>query len=582
MDPVAEIQSLRFTPRTTAWKHVQKFEKLLRDGFHSVSDSQKWSMFANTIPVDGSSRNAWSGKSGPTPHEWLQDLKQRWIHENPPCEDANCHDCANDTMSYDYLKSSFLDFWGGDDRPSRRPLSHGSHSHHNSPTRSFSLPPRSSIDSSSDTESTAPTPRSLVAHSRVPSSVPTPPEDPVSEPEIVETKTSISINTDSLNGGNQIVLSISDNKKKPRRTNTKPSIPLSTDSGADDSRPSSPADNYRDRDRRPHPRAIEAPPRNTQIIDAAPPHALDLYHPSTSSTTSTPSRPTTPPPPPLRPRLLEGKIIAITGSSRGIGRALALGFAREGAHIIAHYYTPPSSSKAASSSANEDIISLCVSIRSLGQSCTLVSGDISDPQTSTNIIAKALDVHGRLDIAVSNAGICGFAELLDVDPATVRRHVEVNYLGAFWFLQAAGRQFRQQWLAAPADERNAEYAILAIASPSAGGNLFSLGAGAMETREAHFSATQAAVRELVRSAAVGLAKYGVRCNTLAPGITQTGLVREVCEETGRRRWVEERTPGGRVGVPGDVVGMAVGLVSSLGRWVSGQEVRVDGGASAVW
>jgi NAD(P)-dependent dehydrogenase (short-subunit alcohol dehydrogenase family) len=107
----------------------------------------------------------------------------------------------------------------------------------------------------------------------------------------------------------------------------------------------------------------------------------------------------------LRPRLLEGKVCAITGASRGIGRAIALGFAREGAHIIAHYWGTKSDP------ANEEIVSLCVDIRSLGQGCTIVFGDISDPRTSENIVRRAVETYGRLDVAVGNAGMMWYVSL---------------------------------------------------------------------------------------------------------------------------------------------------------------------------
>lgn len=127
-----------------------------------------------------------------------------------------------------------------------------------------------------------------------------------------------------------------------------------------------------------------------------------------------------------RPRLLDGKICAITGASEGqksriyicyldsadilagIGRAIALGMAKEGAQIVAHYWG------AAGSSANDDIVSLCVEIRSLGQGCSILFGDISDPRTSENIVKKAVEAYGRLDVVVANAGICWTGNFLDV------------------------------------------------------------------------------------------------------------------------------------------------------------------------
>jgi hypothetical protein len=311
-------------------------------------------------------------------------------------------------MSFDHLKNSFLDRWGAEDRLSRR---------HGPPSRSYTMPPQSNADSGSETESIAPT--AIIPHSAVhlPPAAPTPPNEPVSE--FQETKTQISINAD--HGSGQIVLSISENKQKKNRK----SHQLST-SSSPGSRSASPS-------RHPHHRAIEAAPHGpgpVQVIEANPepvgeramelrsPHSPDLHAPRSPDPHSpqdgrmemykpaAPESPPTPPvesepqPPPMRPRLLEGKVCAITGASRGIGRAIALGFAREGAHIIAHYWGTKSDP------ANEEIVSLCVDIRSLGQGCTIVFGDISDPRTSENIVRRAVETYGRLDVAVGNAGMC--------------------------------------------------------------------------------------------------------------------------------------------------------------------------------
>jgi NAD(P)-dependent dehydrogenase (short-subunit alcohol dehydrogenase family) len=492
-------------------------------------------------------------------------------------------------MSFDYLKSAFLDRWGGEDRPSRR---------NGPPARSYSVPPHSVADSGSETESTAPS--TLVPHSHsavhLPPAAPTPPNEPVSE--IQEMKTQISINAE--HGSGQITLSISDNKQRKRKKNT----PEAIGTEPPDSRSASPS---RLGGHHPH-RQIEAspasprvvggghirggdrshvPPNAVQVIEANPddriPHPdvladrmtqMDLYKPDEVRPPTPPVEPSsppastsTPPPPPLRPRLLEGKVAAITGASRGIGRAIALGFAREGAHIIAHYWGTKSDP------ANEEIVSLCVDVRSLGQGCTIVFGDISDPRTSETIVRRAVETHGRLDIAVGNAGMCWYRDFLDVTPELLQRHVDVNLHGNFYFVQAAARQFKRQFHDLPVDTPKSElpdYSVICVSASASASD-----AGKM----AHYSPTAAGVRELMRSCARGLAGYGVRCNTVAPGIVQTKMVKEVVEDMEIRGRMEKRNPFGRLGVPGDVVGPTVWLASEGARWTTGQEIVVDGGSS---
>jgi L-rhamnose 1-dehydrogenase len=83
----------------------------------------------------------------------------------------------------------------------------------------------------------------------------------------------------------------------------------------------------------------------------------------------------------------------------------------------------------------------------------------------------------------------------------------------------------------------------------------------------------------MRSCAQGLARFGVRCNTLSPGVVQTKMAKEVIEDMEVRGRLEKKNPFGRLGVPTDVVGPAVWLASDMARWTNGQEIVVDGGTS---
>lgn len=604
MDPITELATLKFTPRASAWKHVQKFERLCSQAYPRASDAGKWSLFVKTI--DSNNPNMWP--NGFTPSRWLMDLNDQWIRDNPPCEDPNCHDCKNDAMSFDHLKNSFLDRWAVDERPSSR--------RHGPPSRAYSMPPQS-VDSGSETESTAPTAMIPHSHSSVhlPPAAPTPPNEPVAE--FQETKTQISINAEH---SGQIILSISDNKQRGKAPRKKPQPEHSP---GPESRSGSPANGPR------HPHRLQqieaAPPRHAPVqvieadphgerslqlhggdlqgrnsvdersLDGRPPgpdgrldprydgryedemnsprepgmdDRMDLYKPESPVHPPTPPvEPDTPPPPPLRPRLLEGKVCAITGASRGIGRAIALGFAREGAHIIAHYWGTKSDP------ANEEIVSLCVDIRSLGQGCTIVFGDISDPRTSENIVRRAVETYGHLDVAVGNAGMMWLRDFLDVTPELLRRHVDVNLNGNFYFVQACARQFKRQFHELPVDTPKSElpdYSIICVSSTCV---------GEVGAKVAHFSPTAAGIKELMRSCAQGLARFGVRCNTLSPGVVQTKMAKEVIEDMEVRGRMEKKNPFGRLGVPGDVVGPAVWLASEMARWTNGQEIVVDGGTS---
>lgn len=271
-------------------------------------------------------------------------------------------------------------------------------------------------------------------------------------------------------------------------------------------------------------------------------------------------------PPPLRPRLLEGKICAITGASRGIGRAIALGFAKEGAHIVAHYWGTKSDP------ANEEIVSLCVEIRGMGQGCTIVFGDISDPRTSENIIKRAVETYGTLDVAVGNAGMCWYRDFLDVTPELLRRHVDVNLNGNFYFVQACARQFKAQFHALPIDPKPdpmPDYSLIFISAS---------GAHSGNAHQAHYNPTAAGLVSLMQSTTISLGPYGVRCNALLPGVIQTKMNKEELQDMEKRGRLEKKVPLGRLGLPRDVVGPAVWLAGEGAKYVSGAQIVVDGGA----
>ncbi|KAF8443342.1 hypothetical protein BGX38DRAFT_1095775 [Terfezia claveryi] len=281
----------------------------------------------------------------------------------------------------------------------------------------------------------------------------------------------------------------------------------------------------------------------------------------------------------LRSRLLEGKVAAVTGASRGIGRAMSLGFAREGAHIVAHYWGT------VSDPSNDDIVSLATEIRGMGQRCEVVFGDISDPDTSHKIVHKAVEEFGRLDIGVGNAGMCWFRDFWDITPELMRRHVDVNLNGNMWFVQACARQMKAQYVSATKtalDEDNWEgdgdfqdipdHSLLLVSSTTS---------MTASPAAAHYAASSAGIVSLVQSMAVELGKYGIRCNAILPGTVMTRMVKEGVEDMDRRRGMERGVPLlGRLGRPRDVVGPAIFLAGEQSRYVTGARLAVDGGASA--
>ncbi|KZS96003.1 NAD(P)-binding protein [Sistotremastrum niveocremeum HHB9708] len=252
--------------------------------------------------------------------------------------------------------------------------------------------------------------------------------------------------------------------------------------------------------------------------------------------------------------LLNCKIVAITGSSRGIGKAAALKCAEQGAAgMVLHYYGDEATS--------EEVLSLEDEITKKYR-CDIVSvpGDIADPATSTNIVTRGVEKFGRIDVLVSNAGICPFYDFLSMPREVWARTMAVNLDGSFYVVQAVANQMKSQ--------NPQGGSIIQISSWSAyGGGEF----------QAHYGPTKAGVLSLMQSCAVALGKYGIRCNAILPGTISTEINKEDLANPEKRAYMEKRISLGRLGNPDDVAGPIVFMASDLARYVTGSALLVDGG-----
>ena len=187
-------------------------------------------------------------------------------------------------------------------------------------------------------------------------------------------------------------------------------------------------------------------------------------------------------------------------------------------------------------------------------SVIFVPGDISQPSTSRDLIQKTANTFQRLDIFISNAGICKFEDFLTIEPSLYQSHIAV---------QAAAKQMVQQ-----TDPQGGS--IIAISSISA------LVGGAQQT---HYTPTKAGVLSLMQSTACALGKYNIRCNALLPGTIRTQLNDEDLKDgSDKKTYMEERIPLSRLGRPDDMAGPALFLACpELSGYVTGSSLLVDGG-----
>jgi L-rhamnose 1-dehydrogenase len=247
-------------------------------------------------------------------------------------------------------------------------------------------------------------------------------------------------------------------------------------------------------------------------------------------------------------KLLEGKTVLVTGGSTGIGRAAAIGAAQHGANVAINYV-----------SSHDKAHSCIAEIEALGQRGMAIKGDVALPETATDFVARAVAEFGRVDVMVSNAGICPFHAFLDMPVETVERTFRVNLHGAYFMVQAAANQMVKQGDGG---------AIVAVSSISA------LVGGEFQT---HYTPTKAGVHSLMQSAAIALGKHNIRCNSVLPGTILTEINKDDLADEEKRKYMEARTPLGRLGMPEDLAGPIVFLASDMAAYVTGAALLVDGG-----
>ncbi|KAJ4294678.1 hypothetical protein N0V88_004908 [Collariella sp. IMI 366227] len=235
--------------------------------------------------------------------------------------------------------------------------------------------------------------------------------------------------------------------------------------------------------------------------------------------------------------LLAGKTAIITGGTTGIGRAIALAFLAQGCHVAVNHLDLPSDTPHLTS-----LLTEASSLKAANPSATIgrlahLPGDVRDPETGPKLVAFALAEFntGRLDVCVSNAGICTFASLLDnLTPDLFANTVRTNLDGAFYVVQAAARQMAR-------GQSPPGGSIIGVSSISA-----LVGGG----EQVHYTPTKAGVLSLMQSSAVALGRYGIRCNALLPGTVRTQLNEEDLGDEGKRGYMEGRIPLGRIGSRG--------------------------------
>jgi glucose 1-dehydrogenase len=249
---------------------------------------------------------------------------------------------------------------------------------------------------------------------------------------------------------------------------------------------------------------------------------------------------------------LAGKVAFITGASRGIGRAVALAMAADGADIILNYYLEQSEAEAVA----EDV-------RKLGRRVVTVEADVSDHEALDRAVDRGVAELGSLDIAVANAAYSDRELFYEADLKGFHRTVDVTMWGAFYTLRAAARVMIAQ---------NRGGAIVLVSSP--------LAEVAMP-RSMAYNMSKAAVDQMARTAAIELVDHRIRVNIVHPGWVDTPGERKFASDD-KLREAAPKLPWKRLAQPEEIARMIAFLCDPKSDYVTGSTFRIDGGYTLPW
>ena len=243
--------------------------------------------------------------------------------------------------------------------------------------------------------------------------------------------------------------------------------------------------------------------------------------------------------------LLAGKTALITGATRGIGRAIALRFAAEGADVAFTYR-----------SQHEAAQSLVSELEAMGGRAKAYTSDAASFEDAHKVVEDVKETFGRIDVLVNNAGITKDGLMMRMDEAQWDAVIDTNLKSAFNFIHAC----------TPIMARQRSGSIISMSSVvGVSGN-----AG-----QCNYSASKAGLIGLTKSMAKEMGPRGIRANCIAPGFIATDMTGALPENV-RQEW-EKQIPLRRGGTPEDVAGVAVFLASDLAGYVTGQVVNCCGG-----
>lgn len=242
---------------------------------------------------------------------------------------------------------------------------------------------------------------------------------------------------------------------------------------------------------------------------------------------------------------LEGKVALVTGASRGIGREVALGLAKQGADVVVNY-----------SGSEERANQVVAEIKELGRNAVAVQCDVSNSESVTNMVKTTIDIFGKLDILVNNAGITKDNLLMRMKEEEWDDVININLKGVFLCTKAVTRQMMKQ--------RSGRII-----------NISSIVGVSGNPGQANYVAAKSGVIGLTKTTAKELSSRGITVNAIAPGFITTDMTDKLTEDV--KEQMLKQIPLARFGEPSDIANVVVFLASEDSRYMTGQTLHVDGG-----
>ena len=244
--------------------------------------------------------------------------------------------------------------------------------------------------------------------------------------------------------------------------------------------------------------------------------------------------------------MLKGKTAIITGSGRGIGRAIALAMAEQGANIVVNDVNMESAGE------------VVAEIEAMGRQAIAVKADVTSEEQIKEMIETCINRFGKLDILVNNAGIIQTAPVTEIDGKDWDRVMEVNLKGVFLCCKAA--------LAPMKAQHGGKIINIASVAGKRGGGLLG---------NSCYSASKGGVIAFTKSLARESGPFGINVNAITPAFTDTEMTRSIAPD--KKEFIIKMLPLGRVGQPADIAGAVCFLASSMSDYMTGEIMDVDGG-----